>query len=194
MLRKKICIEMKKLLLIPLLMMSLNALAQNVMTPELLWKLGRLTPLGLSNDGKNIVYKVTYPSVAENKSESKLYSISVNGGAPTEVKDTKTILKDKNISSDGKYIVYNEEVKIDKIHGKDFYPDLEKSDVQIYDGLDYRHWDTWNEGKFNHVFYKENKDAAVGIDVLKGENCGAISYPKFTSVLFIVFRVSKLYA
>ena len=168
---------MKKLLLIPLLLMSLNALAQNVMTPELLWKLGRLTPLGLSNDGKNIVYKVTYPSVAENKSESKLYSISVNGGAPTEVKDTKTILKDKNISSDGKYIVYNEEVKIDKIHGKDFYPDLEKSDVQIYDGLDYRHWDTWNEGKFNHVFYKENKDAAVGIDVLKGENFNSPQKP-----------------
>ena len=168
---------MKKILLIPLLMMSLNVLAQNVMTPELLWKLGRLTPLGLSNDGKNIVYKVTYPSVAENKSESKLYSISVNGGAPTEVKDTKTILKDKNVSPDGKYIVYNEEVKIDKIHGKDFYPDLEKSDVQIYDGLDYRHWDTWNEGTFNHVFYKENKDGAVGIDVLKGENFNSPQKP-----------------
>lgn len=168
---------MKKLLLIPLLMMSLNALAQNVMTPELLWKLGRVTPLGLSNDGKNIVYKVTYPSVAENKSESKLYSISVNGGNPTEVKDTKTLLKDKNISPDGKYIVYNEEVKIDKVHGKDFYPDLQKSDVQIYDGLDYRHWDTWNEGKFNHVFYKENKDAAVGIDLLKGENFNSPQKP-----------------
>jgi hypothetical protein len=26
----------------------------------------------------------------------------------------------------------------------------------------YRHWDTWNEGTFNHVFYKENKEGAVG--------------------------------
>jgi hypothetical protein len=25
-----------------------------------------------------------------------------------------------------------------------FYPNLDKSD-QVYDGLDYRHWDTWNE-------------------------------------------------
>ena len=158
-------------------MMSLNALAQNIMTPELLWKLGRVTPLGLSIDGKNIVYKVTYPSVAENKSESKLYTISVNGGNPTEVKDTKTLLKDKNISPDGKYILYNEEVKIDKVHGKDFYPDLQKSDAQIYDGLDYRHWDTWNEGKFNHVFYKENKEGAVGIDILEGENFNSPQKP-----------------
>ncbi len=168
---------MKKLLLMPLLMMSLSAMAQNVMTPELLWKLGRVTPLGLSNDGKNIVYQVNYPSVAENKSENKLYTIPINGGKPTEVKDTKTLLKDKNISPNGKYIVYNEEVKIDKVLGKDFYPDLQKSDVQIYDALDYRHWDTWNEGKFNHVFYKENKEGAVGIDLLKGENFNSPQKP-----------------
>jgi dipeptidyl aminopeptidase/acylaminoacyl peptidase len=161
---------MKKILLLPLLMMSLNAMAQNVMTPELLWKLGRVTPLGISKDGKNVVYKVTTPSVQENKSDTKFYTLPVNGGNPTEVKDTAALLKDKNTSPDGKYIVYNEEVKIEKVHGKDFYPELEKSDVQIYDGLNYRHWDTWNEGKYNHVFYKENKEGAVGIDILKGEN------------------------
>ncbi|MDD2674662.1 MAG: S9 family peptidase [Flavobacterium sp.] len=161
---------MKKILFIPLLMMSLTAMAQNVMTPELLWKLGRVTPLGISKDGKNIVYKVTTPSVKENKSDSKFYTLPVNGGNPTEVKDTKNLLKDKNVSPDGKYIVYNDEVKIEKVHGKDFYPELEKSDVQIYDGLNYRHWDTWNEGKYNHVFYKENKEGAVGIDIIKGEN------------------------
>ena len=151
-------------------MMSLNAMAQNVMTPELLWKLGRVTPLGISKDGKNVVYKVTTPSVQENKSHSKFYILPVNGGNPTEVTDTAALLKDKNTSPDGKYIVYNEEVKIEKVHGKDFYPELEKSDVQIYDGLNYRHWDTWNEGKYNHVFYKENKEGATGIDILKGEN------------------------
>ncbi|MFV8365342.1 alpha/beta fold hydrolase [Flavobacterium sp. XS1P27] len=161
---------MKKILIIPLLMMSLTAMAQNVMTPELLWKLGRVTPLGISKDGKNVVYKVTTPSVQENKSHSKFYILPVNGGNPTEVTDTAALLKDKNTSPDGKYIVYNEEVKIEKVHGKDFYPELEKSDVQIYDGLNYRHWDTWNEGKYNHVFYKENKEGATGIDILKGEN------------------------
>jgi len=149
---------------------NLNEAAQNVMTPELLWKLGRVTPLGISKDGKNVVYKVVTPSVEENKSNTTFYIQPLSGGNPTEVKDTKEVLKDKNISPDGKHILYNEEVKIEKVLGKDFYPELEKSEVQIYNGLNYRHWDTWNEGKFNHVFYKENKEGAVGIDILKGEN------------------------
>nr|WP_315172725.1 S9 family peptidase [uncultured Flavobacterium sp.] len=161
---------MKKILIVTLTLMSLNAMAQNVMTTELLWKLGRVTPLGISKDGKNIVYQVATPSVEENKSNTKFYILPVNGGNPTEVTSTKELLKDKNTSPDGKYIVYNEAVKIDNVHGKDFYPELEKSNVQIYNGLDYRHWDTWNEGKFNHVFYKENKEGATGIDILKGEN------------------------
>ena len=161
---------MKKILLLTLSLMSLTTMAQNTLTPELLWKLGRVTPLGISKDGKNVIYKVSTPSVAENKSSSKLYSLSIEGGNAIEIKDTKGLLTDKNTSPDGKYLVYNEEVKIDKVHGKDFYPELEKSNVQIYNGLDYRHWDTWNEGKFNHVFYKENKEGAIGIDILKGEN------------------------
>jgi len=161
---------MKKILLTTLTMMSLSAMAQNVMSPETLWKLGRVSSLGISKDTKNVVYKVTTPSIEENKSSSKFYIIPINGGTPTEVKETKTLVKDKNISPDGKYLVYNEEVKISNILGKDFYPDLEKSEVQIYDGLDYRHWDTWNEGKFNHVLYKENTDGAVGTDIMGKEN------------------------
>jgi len=61
---------MKKIVFITLIIMSLNAMAQNVMSPELLWKLGRVTALGISKDGKNIVYKVDIPSAEENKSNS----------------------------------------------------------------------------------------------------------------------------
>jgi len=160
---------MKKILFTILTMMSLSAISQNVMTPEILWKLGRVSVLGISTDGKNIVYKVSTPSVTDNKSTSKTYTIPVNGGESVEITDIKSLINDKNISPDGKYVVYSEEVKLANVHGKDFYPNLDKSDVQVYDGLDYRHWDTWNEGKYNHVFYKENKEGATGIDLLKGE-------------------------
>jgi dipeptidyl aminopeptidase/acylaminoacyl peptidase len=157
---------MRKILITTLTMMSLSAISQNLMSPETLWELGRVTPLGLSKDTKNIVYKVTVPSVEENTSNSKYFFMPVSGGTPTEVKDYKALVNDKNISPDGKYLVYNEEVKLNNVLGKDFYPKLEKSEVQIYDALDYRHWDTWNEGKFNHVFYKETTEGAVGVDIL----------------------------
>jgi dipeptidyl aminopeptidase/acylaminoacyl peptidase len=161
---------MKKTLFLMLTMMGLTASAQNVMTPELLWKLGRITPLGISKDGKNVIYKVSTPSIEENKSSSKDYAVAINGGTAVEINNAKEVLADKNSSPDGKYLVYHQEVKIDKVLGKDYYPNLDKSNVQIYNGLDYRHWDTWNEGKFNHVFYKENREGAEGIDIQKGEN------------------------
>jgi dipeptidyl aminopeptidase/acylaminoacyl peptidase len=161
---------MKKIAIILALTMGLSVSAQKVMTPELLWKLGRVSVLGISKDKKSVVYKVSTPSVQDNKSNSKYYTVPVIGGNPIEIKETKELLNDKNVSPDGKYLIYNEEVKVENVHGKDFYPELDKSNAQIYNGLDYRHWDAWNEGKFNHVFYKENKEGATGIDILKGEN------------------------
>ena len=50
---------MKKLFFIILSTMSIAASAQQVLSPELLWKLGRVTPLGISKDGKLVVYKVS---------------------------------------------------------------------------------------------------------------------------------------
>ena len=168
---------MKKLFFIILSTMSIAASAQQVLSPELLWKLGRVTPLGISKDGKLVVYKVTTPSVEENKSSSKFYTIPLTGGSAIEVKDTKNLLADKNVSADGKFIVSTQEVKTEKVLGKDYYPNLEKSDVQIYNGLDYRHWDTWNNGTHNHVFYADTKEGATAIDIMKGENYDAPQKP-----------------
>ncbi len=168
---------MKKLLILTLGMMGLTSTAQETLNPDILWKLGRLSPIGISKDGKNIVYKVATPSIDENKLNSKYYTIPVNGGVPTEVPDVKNLVADKNVSPDGKYILSHKEVKVAKVLGKDFYPELKKSEAQIYDGLDYRHWDTWNDGSHNHVFYAENSDKARAIDIMKDEPYDAPQKP-----------------
>jgi dipeptidyl aminopeptidase/acylaminoacyl peptidase len=157
--------------------MSIAASAQQVLSPELLWKLGRVSVLGISKDGKSVVYKVSIPSVEENKSNSKFYTIPVNGGNATEVKDTKDLVADKNVSPDGKYILSSQEVKINKVLGKDIYPNLDKSNAQVYNSLDYRHWDTYNDGSHNHVFYAENKDKATLIDIMPNEPYDAPQKP-----------------
>ncbi len=160
---------MKKIFFIIVSTMSIAASAQQVLSPELLWKLGRVSVLGISKDGKSVVYKVAIPSVEENKSNSKFYTIPVNGGTATEVKDTKDLVADKNVSPDGKYILSSQEVKINKVLGKDIYPNLDKSNAQVYNSLDYRHWDTYNDGSHNHVFYAENTDKATPIDIMANE-------------------------
>ena len=149
--------------------MSIAASAQQVLSPETLWKLGRVSVLGISKDGKSIVYKVSTPNMAENKSDNKFYSMPITGGNPTEVKETKDLVVDRNVSPDGKYILSTQEVKTENVLGKDYYPEWQKSDVQIYNELDYRHWDTWNTGSHNHVFYAENKEKATPIDIMKDE-------------------------
>ena len=160
---------MKKLFFIIVSTMSIAASAQQLLSPEGLWKLGRVSVIGMSKDGKSVVYKVAIPDMVANKLNSKFYTIPVTGGAATEVKDTKDLVTDKNVSADGKFILTTEEVKTENVLGKDYYPSLPNSNVQIYNGLDYRHWDTWNNGTHNHVFYGENKEKGATTDIMKGE-------------------------
>ncbi len=160
---------MKKQLIALLVLFAFGANAQNTLTAEALWKLGRVSPMGIAPDGKTVVYRVTTPSVAENKSSSRVFTVPVEGGPATEVKETAGLLKDAAISPDGKYVVYDEKVKGSKVLAQDYYPALDKATVKIYEGLDYRHWDTYSDGTFNHVFYRENREGAPGTDIMKDE-------------------------
>jgi dipeptidyl aminopeptidase/acylaminoacyl peptidase len=146
--------------------------AQEVMTPELLWKLGRVSAMGITKDGNSIVYKVSTYDLDANSAVTRQYIIPVEGGEAVEIQDGESLISDHHISPDGMHRVSTKEVKIEKVYGKDYYPALDKSDVLIYDDLMYRHWDTWEDGKFSHVFlYRGNE--VEGIDLMKDEpyNC-----------------------
>ena len=126
--------------------------AQNKLTPEQLWKFGRISGMGLSKDKQYMIYSVSTPNITENKSARKFYMIAINGGESIEIKNTDSLLVDTKISSDGKYIISSNSVKLMDVKGSEKYSDLSKSNVYIYNSLNYRHWDTWEDGKFDHVF------------------------------------------
>ncbi|MEC4115372.1 S9 family peptidase [Myroides phaeus] len=168
---------MKKIFLFALSLASLSSFSQEVMTKELLWKLGRVTPIGVTKDGKNLIYKVGHANMEEDKFDSKTYQIPLTGGNPVEVTDFKSLLVDKNISPDGKMILSDKAVKVGKVLGKDLYPTMEKSDAYVFDGLDYRHWDTWNDGTHNHVFYSPVGDEKGAIDIMVNEPYDAPQKP-----------------
>jgi len=143
--------------------------AQNVMNTDILWKLGRVGGVGISLDGQSVIYRVSVPSIDENKSISKFYQIPVNGGQAVEVSDISKLVKDKNISPNGQYTLYDEAVKVKQVLGSEIYPEYGKTSAQVYESLDYRHWDTWNNGSYSHVFYKDSVKGAAGIDIMKNE-------------------------
>jgi dipeptidyl aminopeptidase/acylaminoacyl peptidase len=134
--------------------------AQDVMSPELLWQLGRVSILGISSDQSQIIYQVSTPSVNEDKSNIDYYAIPISGGNPVSINDPETRLTNRHRSPDGSYEVSVREVKIDKVFGQDFYPELEKSQVHIYNQLNYRHWDTWEDGAYQHLFVKNIRTGA----------------------------------
>ncbi len=145
--------------------------SQNKLTPEKLWQIGRVSAMGLSTDKSSVIYSVSVPDIQSNKSIRKKYRVSVTGGDAVEITETASLLLNDRISPNGRYILSGDEVKIKNVTGADTYKDLPKSDVYIYTSLNYRHWDTWEDGKFGHVFVAPivNGKPGEAKDIMPGE-------------------------
>lgn len=160
---------MKKITILCLSVVGLSVQAQTqVMTPETLWKLGRVSPIKVSDDNKILYYSVTTPNVTENDFRTDYYQIGLDGKGLKEIDKDNPALKQEKSTADGKYTLSHEAVKVKKVLGADYYENLDKSDVYVYDGLDYRHWDTWNDGTYSHVILTDNQSQKK-VDLLEGE-------------------------
>ena len=74
------------------------------------------------------------------------------------------------ISPDGQKVAFSKEVHLENIYGKDRYSDTPKTTAQIYTDLNHRHWDSWYEGKFNHIFVVNiQQSIEKAIDLLEGK-------------------------
>ncbi len=185
--------------------------AQNVMTPEVLWQLGRVGGATLSPDGKSVLYGVTYYDMNANKGEGTLYSVPVAGGDAKQL--TTTVGSENSVefsptgkmgylykgnwyeansdgsaaikltgdsdgidnvkySPDGKWVLFTKNVKLDQMK-EDLYPNLPKAHARIINDLMYRHWDTWEDGTYGHVFYAPYTigkiDMSKAVDIMKKE-------------------------
>lgn len=160
---------MKRILFAAGLLLSTAAIAQNRMTPELLWTLGRMSGVGMSKDKQYVIYNVSIPNASENKSKRLTFALPVAGGAPVAFKNIDSLMGNPKLSPDGKYLLSSEEVKVVNVYGKDFYPELTKSNVQIYSSLNFRHWDEWEDGKFGHVFVSPANNPSEKKDLMPNE-------------------------
>lgn len=104
-------------------------------------------------------------------SKGHLWKKNLTKGEALQLTSGEMALENVKFSPDGTHILFSQPVLIKKYHSTDKYPELPKSDAYIYDNLDYRHWDTFNDGKFNHPFIASYSDGKIGepVDLLKDQ-------------------------
>lgn len=197
---------MKKLFL-ALAFSPLIAMAQKqALTPEILWKLGKVGMMATLPDGMHSLYSVGHTNLVTQKTERKNFIMNNVSGesSPTSILDGRSFVqwdnnglyatndgslfvsKDKGVTwtrlhtglkdatnirvaPDGRTIAFSRPVLIEKIKATAKYGDVPQSSAYIFNDLDYRHWDEFNEGDFSHLFIT-TANSVESKDLLAGES------------------------
>ncbi|MFD1631358.1 S9 family peptidase [Pseudopedobacter beijingensis] len=180
----------KHFILSIILLSSTPIIAQQKLSPEKLWQLGRVAGNTINTQKKEVIYTVTKVNLEENKSTKNTYALSLENSKqklinkPEESISDIQILENKvyylkndqlwacdlnynnhkqishieggianaKLSPNGKYLLFTQDVLVVKTEANAIYTDLPKANAYVFNDLNYRHWDTWTEGKFSHVF------------------------------------------
>ncbi len=173
---------------------SMPEVANGLLSPEVLWSLGRLGEVAVSPDGNTIAYTVTWYSVEKNKGNSELFVMNADGSAKKQLTVTSaheynpqwidnstlaflsteggvsqiwTMQSDGSklqmvdgfsndingfaLSPNGSKVLFISDVKVGQSI-TDIHPDLPQTTGMVYNDLMHRHWDTWEDSVFSHVF------------------------------------------
>ncbi len=95
---------MAKILAFSMLLLSSLLTAQSKLTPELLWKIGRVNLEDVSPDGRQAVYSVTRFDMASNKSSKVLYLVQVASGETLRLTPEDLRSGDAQFTPDGKRV------------------------------------------------------------------------------------------
>jgi dipeptidyl aminopeptidase/acylaminoacyl peptidase len=117
-------------------------------------------------DGKKITFISKYDG------DSQLYEMSPNGKEIVQITDIPGGIKGYKYAPDMENILFIKDIKLDDTPN-DMYPDLPKADARIEDDLMYRHWDHWEDYKYNHILvapYQNKKHITEATDIMEGES------------------------
>jgi dipeptidyl aminopeptidase/acylaminoacyl peptidase len=100
----------------------------------------------------------------------QLWEMSPDGSELRQVSDVDGDIGNFSYSPDGSHVAFTRSVKLDETPNE-IHPDLPLANARIIDELMYRHWDTWHDYTYSHLFIAEYGDGGLGelIDVMPGE-------------------------
>ncbi len=118
-----------------------------------------------SKDGKTIYFIST-------RSESpQVWKLAVNGSEPIQVTKLPLEVGNLKLSPDGSQLAFTMEVfpntTVDETVKKLEEMNNRKATGRIYEGLFFRHWDTWCDGRRSHIFVMPIA-GGTPVDIMKG--------------------------
>lgn len=117
-------------------------------------------------DGKKIGYLLTKSGVTQ------MWEINPDGTGAKQVSNIEGGISGFKYSPRPDKILYLKSVRLDE-NVQDKYPDLPLANARIENDIMYRHWDTWRNGEYDHIFiadYSPEKGIlSAGKDVMPGE-------------------------
>ena len=124
------------------------------------------TKVEVTNEGRTITQRYENAWYAYN--ENKLYESTDNGNTWKEIFSGLQGAENVWVSPNGKYVAFSKDVMINPSNGTDIFSDLPNTTAKVYTDLNYRHWDTWEDGKFSHIFVADLKTGSVK-DIMQDE-------------------------
>lgn len=121
-------------------------------------------------DGKKICF------LKKGRGGMNVHEINPDGTDLKQISMMKAGMNGFKFSPDGSRVVFIRDVKLDDFHSTELARDLNKSNAKVYDNLMYRHWSTYADGTYSHVFFAVVQDGKIqgqGVDIMKGEKFDA---------------------
>ncbi|MDR3267359.1 MAG: S9 family peptidase, partial [Tannerella sp.] len=111
--------------------------------------------------------------------DGKLWNIDPFSGNESQISDIREPVEGFLYSPQENRIMLAISTKIEKCSGSDIYEDLDKSNVLIYDDLMYRHWDSWKDGNYNHIYIADIQGGKItsATDIMPNEPFHAPTRP-----------------
>ncbi|WP_423127601.1 S9 family peptidase [Gaoshiqia sp. Z1-71] len=123
-------------------------------------------------DGKKIGY------LSSESGSTQFWEMNPDGTGAEQMSDVEGGITGFQYSPNQTKIAYIKKVKLDDdIH--DLFPDLPKANARLETDLMYRHWDSWHDYTYNHIFVAHYGSGKIigGKDILEGEKFDAPDRP-----------------
>jgi len=115
-------------------------------------------------DGKKIGY------LSGLSGSSQLWEMNPDGSGKKQITFVDGDVADFKYFPDGSKVILSKAVKIDQ-SVNDIYPDLPMANARLETDIMYRHWDSWHDYTYNHLFIADYNENGIhdARDIMPGE-------------------------